>query len=161
MSGKYEKSRFVGVRRTKISFLPRGKIKNLRKSAFPHGGKSEITENRFSLTRENQNSAKNGFPPRGKIKNLRKSAFPHGGKSEISKNRLSPARENQKSAKNGFPPRGKIKKRRWLHFLLLRKTKNPESLTKQLSGGSSHFTYSLSVSIDLAIVIFSSSSLWR
>ncbi|VEH16207.1 Uncharacterised protein [Segatella oris] len=137
MSGKYEKSRFVGVRRTKIS------------------------ENQLSSTGENQNSAKNGFPSRGKIKNLRKSAFPHGGKSEISKNRLSSTGENQKSAKNGFPPRGKIKKRRWLHFLLLRKTKNPESLTKQLSGGSSHFTYSLSVSIDLAIVIFSSSSLWR
>ena len=110
---------------------------------------------------ENQNSAKNGFPSRGKIKKQRKTAFPRGGKSEISKNRFSPARENKKSAKNGFPPRGKIKKRRWLHFLLLRKTKNPESLTKQLSGGSSHFTYSLSVSIDLTIVIFPSSSLWR
>ena len=137
MSGKYEKSRFVGVRRTKIS------------------------EKRLSSTGENQKSAKNGFPPRGKTRNQRKPAFLHGGKSEISKNRLSPARENKKSAKNGFPPRGKIKKRRWLHFLLLRKTKNPESLTKQLSGVSSHFTYSLSVSIDLAIVIFSSSSLWR
>ena len=137
MSGKYEKSRFVGVRRTKIS------------------------EKRLSPTRENQKSAKISFPSWGKIRNLRKTAFLHGGKSEISKNRLSPARENKKSAKNGFPPRGKIKKRRWLHFLLLRKTKNPESLTKQLSGGNSHFTYSLSVSIDLAIVIFSSSSLWR
>ena len=137
MSGKYEKSRFVGVRRTKIS------------------------ENQLSSTRENQKSAKIGFPSRGKIRIQRKTAFLHGGKSEISKNRLSPARENKKSAKIGFPPRGKIKKRCWLHFLLLRKTKNPESLTKQLSGVSSHFTYSLSVSIDLAIVIFSSSSLWR
>jgi len=137
MSGKYEKSRFVGVRRTKIS------------------------EKRLSSARENQKSAKIGFPSWGKIRNQRKTAFLHGGKSKISKNRLSLMGENQKSAKNGFPPRGKIKKRRWLHFLLLRKTKNPESLTKQLSGGSSHFTYSLSVSIDLAIVIFSSSSLWR
>ena len=151
MSGKYEKSRFVGVRRTKIS------------------------ENRLSSTGENQKSAKNGFPSRGKIRIQRKTAFLHGGKSKFSENRLSPARENQKSAKIGFPPRGKtrnqrktafpregkIKKRHWLHFLLLRKTKNPESLTKQLSGGSSHFTYSLSVSIDLAIVIFPSSSLWR
>ena len=137
MSGKYEKSRFVGVRRTKIS------------------------ENQLSSTGENQKSAKNGFPPRGKTRNQRKTAFLHGGKSKISENQLSSARENKKSAKNGFPPRGKIKKRRWLHFLLLRKTKNPESLTKQLSGVSSHFTYSLSVSIDLAIVIFSSSSLWR
>ena len=76
MSEKYEKSRFVGVRRTKISFLPRGKIKNQRKTAFPRGGKSEITKNRFSLTRENQKSAKNGFPPRGKIRNQQKSAFP-------------------------------------------------------------------------------------
>ena len=161
MSGKYEKSRFVGVRRTKISFLPRGKIKNLRKSAFPHGGKSEISEKRLSSTGENQKSAKTGFPSWGKIRNQRKTAFLHGGKSKISENQLSPARENKKSAKIGFPPRGKIKKRRWLHFLLLRKTKNPESLTKQLSGASSHFVHSLSVSIDLAIVIFPSSSLWR
>ena len=137
MSGKYEKSRFVGVRRTKISenqlsstgenqksakisFPPRGKIRNQRKTAFPRGGKSEISKNRLSPARENKKSAKNGFPPRGKIRNQQKSAFLHGGKSEISKNRLSPARENQK-------------KRRWLHFLLLRKTKNPGSLTKQLS----------------------------
>ncbi|WP_175274569.1 hypothetical protein [Segatella oris] len=137
MSGKYEKSRFVGVRRTKIG------------------------EKRLSSTGENQKSAKNGFLPRGKIRNHQKSVFPHEGKQEISEKRLSSTGENQKSAKNGFPPRGKIKKRCWLHFLLLRKTKNPESLTKQLSGVSSHFTYSLSVSIDLAIVIFSSSSLWR
>ena len=137
MSGKYEKSRFVGVRRTKIS------------------------ENQLSSTRENQNSAKIGFPSRGKIRIQRKTAFPHEGKSKICENQLSLMGENQKSAKNGFPPRGKIKKRRWLHFLLLRKTKNPESLTKQLSGVSSHFTYSLSVSIDLTIVIFPSSSLWR
>lgn len=151
MSEKYEKSRFV-----------RGTTyKNQRKSAIFHEGKSEISENQLSLTGENQKSVKNGFPPRGKIRNHQKSVFPHEGKSEISENQLSPARENKKSAKTGFPPRGKIKKRRWLHFLLLRKTKNPESLTKQLSGVSSHFTYSLSVSIDLAIVIFSSSSLWR
>ena len=137
MSEKYEKSRFVGVRRTKIS------------------------ENQLSSTGENQKSAKISFPSWGKIRNQQKTAFLHGGKSKISENRFSPTRENKKSAKTGFPPRGKIKKRRWLHFLLLRKTKNPESLTKQLSGGSSHFTHSLSVSIDLAIVIFPSSSLWR
>ena len=124
---------------------------------------------------ENQNSAKNGFPSRGKIKKQRKTAFPRGGKSEISKNRFSPARENKKSAKNGFPPRGKTRNRREPAFpregksknavgsisYSSEKRKNPESLTKQLSGGSSHFTYSLSVSIDLAIVIFPSSSLWR
>ena len=138
-----------------------GKIRNQRKTAFLHGGKSKISENRLSPARENQKSAKSSFPPRGKIRNQQKSAFPREGKQEISEKRLSSTGENQKSAKNGFPPRGKIKKRRWLHFLLLRKTKNPESLTKQLSGVSSHFTYSLSVSIDLAIVIFPSSSLWR
>ena len=122
MSGKYEKSRFVGVRRTKIS------------------------EKRLSPARENQKSAKNGFPPRGKIKNQRKSAFPHGGKSEISEKRLSPARENQKSAKSSFPPRGKIKKRRWLHFLLLRKTKKTRKFDKTTFGGQFTF-YILSFGI--------------
>ena len=98
MSGKYEKSRFVGVRRTKISFFPRGKIKNQRKSAFPHG--------------ENQNSAKNGFPPRGKTRNQRKTAFPREGKQEIGENRLSPARENQKTPLAPFPPPQKNEKPR-------------------------------------------------
>ena len=122
MSGKYEKSRFVGVRRTKIS------------------------ENRLSLMGENQKSAKIGFPPRGKIRNQQKSAFPREGKQEISEKRLSSTGENQKSAKNGFPPRGKIKKRRWLHFLLLRKTKNPEKFDEITFGGQFTF-YILSFGI--------------
>ena len=151
MSGKYEKSRFVGVRRTKIS------------------------ENQLSSTGENQKSAKISFPPRGKIRNQRKSAIFHEGKSEITKNQLSSTGENQKSAKSSFPPRGKTRNRRKPAFPREGKSKNavgsisyssekrktPKSLTKQLSGVSSHFTYSLSVSIDLAIVIFPSSSLWR
>ena len=88
MSGKYEKSRFIGVRRTKIS------------------------ENQLSSTGENQKSAKNGFPPRGKIKNQRKSAFPREGKQEISENRLSPARENQKTPLAPFPTPQKDEKPR-------------------------------------------------
>jgi|GEM_PF-1507008 len=74
MSGKYEKSRFVGVRRTKIG------------------------EKRLSSTGENQKSAKNGFPPRGKIRNQQKSAFPREGKSEISEKRLSPREGKSKNA---------------------------------------------------------------
>ena len=129
MSGKYEKSRFVGVRRTKISenqlsstrenqnsakngFPPRGKIKNLRKSAFPHGGKSELSEKRLSLARENQKSAKISFPSWGKIRNQQKSAFPREGKSKISKKRLSPARENQKTPLAPFPTPQKDEKPR-------------------------------------------------
>ena len=96
---------------------------------------------------ENQKSAKNGFPPRGKIKNQRKSAFPHEGKQEIGENRLSPARENQKTPLAPFPTPQKDEK--------------PRKFDKTTFGGSSHFTYSLSVSIDLTIVIFPSSSLWR
>ena len=88
MSGKYEKSRFVGVRRTKIS------------------------ENQLSSTGENQKSAKIGFPSRGKIRIQRKSAFPHGGKSEISEKRLSPARENQKTPLAPFPTPQKNEKPR-------------------------------------------------
>ena len=136
MSGKYEKSRFVGVRRTKNS------------------------ENRFSLLGENQNSATNGFPSWGKIRTQRKTAFPREGKSKNSEKRLSPAGENQKSAKIGFPPRGKtrtqrktafpregkIKKRRWLHFLLLRKTKKPRKFDKTTFGGQFTF-YILSFGI--------------
>ena len=68
--------------------------------AFPHEGKQEISENRLSLTRENQKMAKTSFPAWGKTKNQRKSAFPHGGKQEIGKNRLSAAGENQKISKN-------------------------------------------------------------
>ena len=122
MSEKYEKSRFVGVRRTKIS------------------------ENQLSSTRENQNSAKIGFPSRGKIRIQRKTAFLHGGKSKFSEKRLSSTGENQKSAKISFPPRGKIKKRRWLHFLLLRKTKNPEKFDEITFGGQFTF-YILSFGI--------------
>ena len=129
MSGKYEKSRFVGVRRTKISekrlsptgenkksakngFPPRGKIKNQRKTAFLHGGKSEISKNRLSPARENQKSAKISFPPRGKTRNRQKSTFPHGGKLKISKNQLSPARENQKTPLAPFPTPQKNEKPR-------------------------------------------------
>ena len=72
MSGKYEKSRFVGVRRTKISFLPRGKIKNLQKSAFPREGKQEISENRLSPARENQKTPLATFPTPQKNEKPRK-----------------------------------------------------------------------------------------
>ena len=82
----------------KNGFLPRGKIKNQRKSAFPHGGKSEISEKRLSPARENQKSAKIGFPPRGK--------------SEISEKRLSPTRENQKTPLAPFPTPQKNEKPR-------------------------------------------------
>jgi len=51
----------------KIGFPSRGKIKNQRKSAFPHEGKSKISENRLSLTGENQKSVKNDFPSQGEI----------------------------------------------------------------------------------------------
>ncbi|WP_155813246.1 hypothetical protein [Segatella oris] len=129
MSGKYEKSRFVGVRRTKISekrlsptrenqksakisFPSWGKIRNLRKTAFLHGGKSEISKKRLSSTGENQKSAKIGFPPRGKIRNQQKSAFPREGKQEISEKRLSPARENQKTPLAPFPTPQKNEKPR-------------------------------------------------
>ena len=43
--------------------------KKQQKSAFPHEGKSKFSENRLSLTGENQKSVKNSFPSRGKIKN--------------------------------------------------------------------------------------------
>ena len=74
---------------SKISFPSRGKIKNHRKSAFPHGGKQEIIENRLSLTGENQKSSKISFPSRGKTKNHRKSLFPTLGRLKIIENRLS------------------------------------------------------------------------
>ena len=110
MSGKYEKSRFVGVRRTKIS------------------------ENQLSSTGENQKSAKIGFPNIGKIKNRRKTAFPILGKQKISKKQLSQHWENKKSAKIGFPNIGKNKKCHWLHFPTLGKTKSPESLLSDFRG---------------------------
>ena len=100
MSEKYEKSRFVGVRRTKIS------------------------ENQLSSTGENQKSAKISFPPRGKIRNQRKSAIFHEGKSEITKNRLSSTGENQKTAKSSCPPRGKTRHRRKPAFPREGKLKN-------------------------------------
>ena len=129
MSGKYEKSRFVGVRRTKISenqlsstgenqksakssFPPRGKIRNQQKTAFPREGKSKICENQLSLMGENQKSAKTGFPPRGKIRNQQKTAFFHGGKSKISKKRLSSTGENQKTPLAPFPTPQKDEKPR-------------------------------------------------
>ena len=46
-----------------------GKIRNQLKTAFPHGGKQEISGKRPSLTGENQKTAKTRFPSRGKIKN--------------------------------------------------------------------------------------------
>ena len=52
----------------KIDFPARGKIRNQRKSAFPHEGKQEISENWLSRTRENKKSVKIDFPPREKIK---------------------------------------------------------------------------------------------
>ena len=146
MSGKYEKSRFVGVRRTKIS----------EKRLSPRGGKSKISENQLSPARENQKSAKISYLPRGKIRNHQKSAFLHGGKSKISEKQLSPARENKKSAKNGFPPRGKIKKRRWLHFLLLRKTKNPEKFDEiTFGGGAVHILHTLFRYLSIWQLLFS------
>ena len=60
-----------------------------RKSTFPRGGKSKISENRLSLTGENQKSAKIGFPSRGKTRNQRKTTFPHGGKSKNNEEQLS------------------------------------------------------------------------
>ena len=42
----------------KIDFPPRGKIKNQRKSTFPHGGKQEISEKRLSRTGESQKMLK-------------------------------------------------------------------------------------------------------
>jgi len=99
MSGKYEKSRFVGVRRTKISFLPRGKIRNQRKTAFPHEGKSKISENRLSSTGENQKSAKIGFPSWGKIRNQQKTAFPREGKSKNAVGSISYSSEKRKTPK--------------------------------------------------------------
>ena len=74
---------------SKIGFPSRGKTRNQRKSAFPHGGKQEIIENRLSLTGENKKSSKIGFPSRGKTRNHRKSLFPTLGRLKISKNRLS------------------------------------------------------------------------
>ena len=111
---------------------------NQRKSAFPHGGTSKISENLLSATGENQKSAKIDFPPRGKIKNQRKSTFPHGGKSKNDENWLSQHWENKKLAKNGFPNIGKNKNCHWLHFPTPGKTKNPESLLSDFRG-SVHF----------------------
>ena len=51
----------------KNDFPSRGKIRKQLKTAFPHGGKSKISENRLSLTGENQKSVKNDFPSQGEI----------------------------------------------------------------------------------------------
>ena len=126
----------------KIGFPSRGKIKNHRKSAFPHGGKQKIIENQLSLTGENKKSSKISFPSRRKTRNHRKSAFPHGGKSKIIENRLSLTGENKKSSKISFPNIGKNKKCHWLHFPTLGKTKNPESLLSDFRG-SVLFWYTL------------------
>ena len=89
-----------------------GKIKKQLKSAFPHGGKQEISEKRLSLIRENKKSAKNRFPSRGK--------------SKIREKQISLTGENQKTAKNDFPSRGNRKTpkvrqnfRSYVYFLTL------------------------------------------
>ena len=74
---------------SKIGFPSWGKTRNHRKSAFPHGGKQEIIENRLSLTGENKKSSKIAFPNFGKTEKQQKSAFPTLGKQEIIENRLS------------------------------------------------------------------------
>ena len=58
----------------------------LRKTAFPHEGKQEISEKRPSLT--------------GKTKKQRKTTFPHGGKSKISEKRLSLTGGNRKNSES-------------------------------------------------------------
>ena len=67
---------------SKIGFPSRGKIKNHRKSPFPHGGKQEIIENRFSPVRENKKSSKISFPKLGKNKKRRWLRFPILGKTK-------------------------------------------------------------------------------
>ena len=57
---------------SKIAFPSRGKIKNHRKSAFPHGGKQKIIENRFSLMGENQKTPLAPFPTPQKDEKPRK-----------------------------------------------------------------------------------------
>ena len=74
---------------SKIGFPPWGKTRNHRKSLFPHGGKQEIIENRFSLMGENKKSSKIAFPNFGKTENQQKSAFPTLGNSKFSRNWLS------------------------------------------------------------------------
>ena len=66
-----------------------GKTRNHRKSAFPHGGKQEIIENRFSLMGENKKSSKIAFPNFGKTEKQRKLAFPTLGRLKIIENQLS------------------------------------------------------------------------
>ena len=56
----------------KNGFPPRGKIKNQQKSAFPHGGKSEISEKRLSPARENQKTPLAPFPTPQKNEKPRK-----------------------------------------------------------------------------------------
>ena len=110
-----------------------GKTRNRQKSAFPHGGKQEIIENRLSLMGENKKSLKINFPSREKTRNHRKSAFPTLGKQEISENWLSQHWENKKSAKNGFPNIGKTKNRRKMAFPTLGRIKNAIGCISQLS----------------------------
>ena len=83
----------------KIDFPSRGKTRNQRKSTFPHGGKQEISENRLSLTGENQKTAKNSFPSRGKTRSQRKSAFPREGKSKNREKQISLTGEIGKTPK--------------------------------------------------------------
>ena len=73
--------------------------KNQRKSAFRHGGKSKIIENRFSLTGENQKSAKIDFPNIGKTKNWQKLAFPILGRIKNAIGCISQLSERRKTPK--------------------------------------------------------------
>ena len=99
MSEKHEKSRFVGIRRTRKQ----------RKTAFLHGGKQEFSENQLSLMRENKKLAKNGFPSRGKTRKQRKTDFPREGKPKISGRYFPNIGKTEKRRKNAFPNLGRIK----------------------------------------------------
>ena len=87
-----------------------GKTRKQLKTAFPHEGKQEFSENQLSLTREKKETAKNGFPSRGKNKNQQKI--------------LSQDWEDEKMWKIGFPKLGKNKKSQRLNFPTLGRIKN-------------------------------------
>lgn len=94
----------------KIGFPLRGKRRNQRKLAFPHGGEEASSKKRISPARENQKSAEDTFPKLGRTKNGRKW--------------LSQYWEDRKTAKKCFPKLGKNKKSQRLHFPTLGRTKN-------------------------------------
>ena len=101
----------------KNGFPSRGKTRNQRKLAFPHGGEEASSKKRISLTREKKETAKNGFPPRGKNKNQQKI--------------LSQDWENEKMWKIGFPKLGKNKKRKKMAVPTLGRPKNGEKMLSQ------------------------------